>query len=174
MTTQAPAGFFSGSNGLNPSSRYPWLPMNFSGRVRILACKGITKRGTSEKAFIAEFEILTSNLAHLPPDDKSYVAVGSRRSWYQGMKEPLTAYPSVISFLYACLKVMQGRDQVEIDTNIKPVQDKWLNRAVSDENPLADAEVMVQTANKQTRAGKAFTLHAWSVVPAVATAGVAA
>ena len=170
MTTQAPAGFFSGSNGLDPSSRYPWLPMNFSGRVRVLACKGITKRGTSEKAFIAEFEVLTSNLAHLDPDDKSYVAVGSRRSWYQGMKEPLTAYPLVISFLYAALGVMQGRDQKQIDTEIKPVQDKWLNRAVSDENPLADAEVIVQTANKPTRAGKDFTLHTWSVAQQAAGA----
>lgn len=173
MTAQPPTGFFSGSNGLDPSSRLPYLPMNFNGRVRILACKGITKRGTSEKAFIAEMEVLTSNLAHLPPDDKSYVAVGSRRSWYQGMKEPLTAYPSVISFLYACLGVVQGRDQAQIDKDIKPVQDKWLNRAVSDENPLADAEVNVQTANKPTRAGNDFTLHTWSVATAAAP-GVAA
>ncbi len=157
--------FFSGTNGIDPSSKLPWFPPNFTGRVRVDACKGIVTRD-HERAFIAEVTVLSSNLSDLAPSDPSYVAVGSRRTWYQGLKETGTSYPACIGFLYAMLGLSTQRDQAKIDADIKPNQDKWLNSIISDSNPMQGAEVNLQTSTILTKAKTPFTLHNWTPVVA--------
>jgi hypothetical protein len=158
--------FFTNTDGMDSSNKLPWFPSNFNGRVRIDMCKGIASE-RSGRAFIVETTVLTSNLSELAPSDPSYVALGSRRSWYQGLKETGTSYPACIGFLYAALGLAPQRDQAKIDKDIKPNQDKWLNSIISDQNPLNGAEVMLQTTTIKTKAGDPFTLHNWSPVDAV-------
>ncbi len=146
---------------MDSSNKLPWFPANFNGRVRVDVCKGISSE-RSGRAFIVETTVLTSNLSELAPSDPSYVAVGSRRSWYQGLKETGTSYPACVGFLYAALGVSPQRDQAKIETEIKPNQDKWLNSIIDPKNPLNGAEVLLQTTTITTKKGDAFTLHNWS------------
>jgi hypothetical protein len=166
----APAGFFSPDvNTMDGTSKYPFFPAGFIGRVKVSACKGITRRN-GERAFIAELDVLSSNLPN--------VQVGGRYSWFQSLKEPGTAYPACIAFLYACLGLDSGRDKAKIEIEIKPRQDAYLNAAVN-ENPalyggktnvLAGAEIMLQTSSKKTKNNTDFTLHAFSAAPAAKAA----
>ena len=154
----APAGFFpSDINGQDASNKLPYFPAGFIGTVKISACKGITKRDSS-RAFVAELEVVTSNIPET-------VRVGGKYSWFQSMKESGTAYPACISFLYAALGLDSVRDKATIEAKVKPRQDFHLNNAVSDTNPLAGATLHLQTALKKTKAGKDFTLH--NFAPAV-------
>lgn len=157
----APAGFFSPQiNGMDASSKLPFFPAGYIGTVRIAACKGITKRDGG-RAFIAELEIVTSNLPET-------VRVGGKYSWYQDLKEPGTAYPACIAFLYAALGLDPQRDKAKIDAEVKPRQDAWLNAAVSDKNPLAGAPLVLQTSIKPKKNGDPFTLHNFSPAPKAA------
>jgi hypothetical protein len=169
MSQSAPAGFFSGTNGLDPSSKLPYFPANFSGEVQLDACKGITSR-SGDRAFIAEVTVLTSNLAALAPEDESYVAVGSRRSWYQSMKETGTGYPACIGFLYAAMGLDKNKDRAKIEAEVKPHQDRMLNAAVSDKNPLAGARMHLDTSGITTKKGSLFTLHNFMPVAPVQVA----
>lgn len=167
----APQNFFSDkANGLNASSKLPFLPAGFIGVGVIDAVKGITTR-TGDRAFIVELTIESTN-------DPGKVQVGGRYSWYQSLKEPLTSYPACIGFLYAAMGLDTNRDKVKIDKDVKPQQDKLLNRALSDEQPLAGERVGVQTAEIRTKLGKGlsdedarktkgalFTVHTFSVAP---------
>ena len=168
-----PPAFFHGADNRDASSKLPFFPANFIGRLRIDACKGVTKRDGT-KMFVAEFTVLTTNMP-----DKVYV--GGRYSWCQSMKEPDTALGACIAFLYAALGLDPNRDRAKIESDIKPRQNDWLNRAASDQNILKDGEVNLQTAYKITKkgAGKTleeaikadavFTLHNFSVAaPATA------
>jgi hypothetical protein len=165
----APAGFFSPQvNGMDASNKLPFFPAGFIGDVEVIACKGITTRA-GERAFIAELRVLSSNM----PDT---VRLDGKYSWFQGLKEPGTAYPACIGFLYACLGLDQSRDKEKIDTTVKPRQDAYLNMAVNEDlkqfggkiNILAGAKVRVQTATKKTKAGADFTVHNFSPVPKAA------
>lgn len=160
----APAGFFGVDvNAMDASNKLPFFPKDFIGTVRVVACKGITVRA-GHRAFIAELEVITTNLPET-------VRLGGKYSWFQSLKEPGTAYPACLGFLYACLGKDQVRDKVEIDTKIKPQQDKYLNMAVN-ENPalfngkcniLAGAVVNLQTNNKKMKDKITdFTVHNFS------------
>lgn len=163
MSNQAPKGFFSGANNIDPSSSLPFFPPNFSGRVRINRCKGIMPLKGGQ-AFIAEVTVLTSNLPET-------VFVGAKHSWYQsiGGKFVDTAYASCVAFLYAALGLVPGRDQAAIN-DIRPQQDMHLNNIVADNNPLEGCEVILQTSSKAKKNGEPFTLHVWSAVPAASSA----
>jgi hypothetical protein len=160
----APAGFFDPSvNNQDASSKLPFFPPNFIGDVRVAACKGITARN-GDRAFIAELEIVTSNMPET-------VRIGGKHSWYQSLKETGTAYPACIAFLYAALGLDQTRDAVKIKTEVKPRQDAYLNQAVSERNILAGSLLRLQTSNIVTKAKKQdFTIHNFSpyVAPAAA------
>jgi len=134
--------YFKGSDGMEPSLKYPNFPINFIGRLRIDATKGVTTR-TGDRAFIAELSVLSSNL----PDT---VRVGGKYSWYQSLKEPGTAYPSCIAFLYAALGLDSVKHAAYIAKEIKPNQDTWLNKAAN-ENCLAGSEVHLQTSLKRKK-----------------------
>lgn len=183
MNTQ-PTGFFNQSiNTMDASNKLPFFPKDFLGRVRVDACKGITTRA-GKQAYIAELTVLTSNLPT--------VHVGGRYSWFQSLAEPMTAYPACIGFLYACLGVDQTRDKAKIDKEIKPKQNTWLDQSVNEDatkgpaQVLVGVEVVLQTTIKKVkeaklmsledaeRAGKVFTLHAFSPVPATDTAATTA
>lgn len=144
--------FFNGANNVDPSSKLPFFPTDFIGRVKVDSCKGITQRDGT-RAFIAEMTVLSSNLPN--------VYVNGRYSWFQSLKEPGTAYPACIGFLYACLGLDPARDKAKIE-QVKPKQDDYLNQAVSDKNILGGAEINLQTSTKMTKAKKEFTLHAFS------------
>ncbi len=152
----APVNYFSGSNGMDASAKLPFFPAGFLGRVAVDQTKGITQRDGS-RAFIAELTVLESNMA-------DRVFVGGRYSWFQSLKEPGTAYPACISFLYAALGLDAAKHKAAIDSQIKPNQDAWLN-SCSNANPLKGAEIRLQTTNKKTKAGGDFTLHAFSPTP---------
>jgi hypothetical protein len=155
----SPAGFFSPKiNGMDSSSRLPFFPADFIGPIKVSACKGITRRDGA-RAFIAELEVLQSNLPEA-------VRVGGKYSWYQGLTEADTAYPACIGFLYACLGLDRIRDKAKIEAEVKPKQDIWLNKAI-DEGPggqvLAGAVLLLQTSNKKLKDGKTdFTVHNFS------------
>jgi hypothetical protein len=152
----APQGFFSGSAGMDASSKLPWLPVDFIGKIRIDVCKGIPKvRKTNAPGFVCEFTILSSNL----PD----VHVGGRYSWFQNITEISTAYPAIIGLLYPCIGLNPAKDRAKIEVEVKPRQDEWLNRMISDEQIAAGAIIMVQTSNKPTKAGRDYTLHAFNL-----------
>lgn len=160
----APAGFFSPkANEMDASSKLPFFPSGFIGDVKVAVCKGITKRDGGERAFIAELEVLTSNLPA--------VQVGAKHSWYQGLREPDTAYKACIGFLYACLGLDQTRDKAKIGAEIKPYQDKFLNDAVSDANPLGGRKLRLQTSTIKTKKNTDFTIHNFTpyVAPAAPT-----
>jgi hypothetical protein len=144
--------FFHGTNNMDASNKLPYFPANFSGKLRVECTKGIVKRDGT-RMYLAEFEVLTSNIPATIP-------VGGKYSWCQNMREEGTAYPACISFLWACLGLDGNRDRQKIETEIKPKQDAWLNSTTVPGNTvLVGAEVYLQTANKQTRADKPFTLH---------------
>lgn len=170
MSNTAPAGFFSGANGLDPSNKLPWFPPNFNGRCRVDVCKKKFPRAGG-RAFIAELTILTSNLSHLDPIHKDYVAVGARHSWYQSIgADASTGYAACIGFLYACIGLDKNQDRNKIEVEIKPHQEKWLDRAVSEENALQGAEILVQTSTIITKKSEPFTLHNFMPAPRQATA----
>ena len=153
-TNAAPAiaGFFSGTNGLDATNKYPFFPSGFIGDLQVDATKGIVRRN-GEKAFLVEFTVISSNLPE--------VYVGGKYTWFQSLKEPGTSWPSCIAFLYACLGLDSNRDKAEIDAKVKPHQDHYLNTACA-QNALAGAKVRLQTAVKKTKAGGDFTLHTFS------------
>jgi hypothetical protein len=171
-----PAGFFSSDiNNQDASSKLPHFPRDFIGTVKVVACKGITQREGGHRAFIAELEIESSNI----PDT---VRVGGKYSWFQSLKEPGTAYPACIAFLYAALGLDSVRDKVKIDTQIKPVQDKYLNMAINDNPALYDGKVNIlagqrlnlQTSNIVTKKEKKdFTIHNFSPASPLATTAAA-
>jgi hypothetical protein len=162
-----PANYFSGANGLDASSKLPFLPPGFIGRVRVDTTKGIATR-KGDRAFVAELTVLTSNI----PDR---VFVDGKYSWYQSLKEPGTAYPTCIAFLYAALGLDQQKHKEFITAKIKPAQDNYLNQAAN-ANILAGAEMILQTANKKLKDGISdFTLHSFAPTPeGVAKADAAA
>lgn len=162
MSATAPAGFFSPQvNGMDASNKLPFFPPGFVGDVEVIGCKGITTRA-GERAFIAELRVLTSNV----PDS---VRLDGKYSWFQGLKEPGTAYPACIGFLYACLGLDSARDREKIE-KVKSKQDAYLNMAVNEDvrqydgktNILAGARLRLQTSIKKTKAGTDFTLHNFS------------
>ncbi len=178
MNTQ-PQGFFTDrANALNASSKLPNFPIDFVGRVRVDLCKGITTN--KGPAFIAEFTVLTSN----KPDS---VYVGGRYSWFQGNLQGQysdTAYQACIGFMLAAMGLDEGRDAKEIESE-KHNQSPMLNAIISDNaknvfpfqkrqpdgslkpdpksgfvNPLAGAEVNLQTSEKKKKLGKELTIEA--------------
>lgn len=166
MSNTAPAGFFSPKiNEFDGASKYPWFPVGFQGRIKVAACKGITTR-KGDRAFIAEVDVLSSNLQE--------VQVGGRYSWYQKLTEEGTAWPAVLSFLYACLGLDMGRDKAKIEAEIKPKQNLWLNQAINDDPKqgkvqiLAGQELLLQTSNKPKKDGSPFTLHTFTALPKAA------
>lgn len=165
---QAPMGdFFHGTDNMDPSSRYPWLPANFQGRVRIELTKGIQTQSKGP-AYIAEMTIVSSNR----PD----IIVGGRYSWYQKVTpgQESTAFKSVIAFMLASLGLDGGRHRAFIDARIKPGQNALLNMTAKDGNTvLVGKEVLVQTSAKPLKGQerllpeqqKTYTLHSWSPTP---------
>src|ERR1019366_4783849 len=179
MSNTAPQGFFQPDvNTHDASNKLPFFPRDFIGVVKVVACKGITVREGGHRAFIAELEVETSNLPET-------VRIGGKYSFFHSLKEPGTAYPAVIAFLYAALGLDQVRDKVKIDTQVKPRQDQYLNMAINDNpalfggkvNILAGARMNLQTANKVTKKTKQdFTIHNFSplhVAPAATPAPAA-
>lgn len=148
--------YFAGADGLDPSSKLPNFPPGFMGSVRIDQTKGITRRD-GQRAFIAELTVMESNMPET-------IRIGGKYSWFQSLKEPGTAYPACISFLYAALGLDSARHKTYIETHIKPAQDSWLNRAAN-ENVLAGSEVRLQTALKKTKANTDFTVHLFAATP---------
>ena len=162
--------FFAGTNGMDPSSKLPPFPSIFSGRVRIDACKAIMPR-SGGKAFIAEVTVLTSNLDKLDPSNKDYVAVGSRRSWYQKipLQDAQTAWGACIAFLHAALGLSTTKDSAQIEAEVKPFNETFLDAACNEDPSkcvtvkiggepttlpvqfLAGEEVMLQTSLINTK-----------------------
>ncbi len=175
MSATAPAGFFTPqANGMDASNKLPFFPKDFIGTVRVARCKGITVRDGGHRAFIAELEVVTSNMPET-------VRVGGRYSWFQSLKEVGTAYPACIGFLHACLGLDAVRDKAKIDA-LKAQQDTYLNMAVNEDitqyggkiNILGGQLVNLQTANKKLKDKVTdFTLHTWSPYVAPAAAATA-
>ena len=159
MTTQAPQGFFSGSNGLDASNRVAGLEPGFTGDVRVELCRGIHPRKGGQ-AFIVEFTVLTSNQPSVP--------VGVRRSWYNNINPAYlsTCMGPMVAFLYACLGLVPGRDQAVIDRDIKPNQDAWLNQSISSDQPLSGRIVHLETGSKPMKEDKTklYTTYNFSAI----------
>jgi hypothetical protein len=171
MNTQ-PQGFFGErTNQLDANNKLPNFPVDFVGRCRIDACKGITT-GKGDRAFIAELTVLTSNR----PD----VFVGGRYSWFQGNLQGQyadTAAQACIGFLLAAI----NPNPTDLATDVKPRQAEYLNAAIDEKRQLLRGmEVNLQTSEKKKKDGKMlsieecrtkgliFTLHTFSPAPPVA------
>lgn len=169
MNAPNASNFFSSKvDNMDASNRYPWLPADFLGTVKIDACKGIPLF-EGGRAFIVEMVILTSNR----PD----VHVGGKYSWMQKFnpKNEETANQACIGFLYAALQLTAA--QTDAIARVKPKQSQYLNNACSDAQPFSGTIVSVQTSEKPLKSGPTaknpkgvFTLHTWSPGPADAVA----
>lgn len=134
----------------DPVSKVPFFKAGFLGELQIDKCIHMTTR-KGDAAFIAEFTVLSTN-------DANAVAVGTKRSWYQSLKEE-TGHDAVILFLYAALGLDKAKDGDKIAKDVAPKQSALLNAAVGPRNILAPKKVRLETAEIVTKAGKLFTKH---------------
>lgn len=108
-------------------------------------------------------------------DEKNH-PVGSKCTWFQGMRDKDVAFGSLKLFLYAALGLVYGRDKEKIAEKVDPNIESILYKACekSDlvpegENALKGTKVAVRTYMKKTVAkGLDFTNHEWSPIAAEA------
>lgn len=146
-------GLFAGIEKAQISQRGKYLPANFVGT---LAVKRTLHRDTLKggKAFIVEFEVITSNIETNP--------VGSDVSWYQAL-DKLGAESAIKLFAAACAGYHRSQQQ-EIETEVAPGLDEMLTDCCQspDDNALTGTLVDVKTWLKKTQKGLDFTQHDWS------------
>lgn len=146
--------FFKGANNVDAEGKLPYLPTNgqFVVEIHRALVKDTRKSGL---AYIVEFDIRESS----DPD----VKVGSRRMWFQSMKERETAFKSLAGFLHAALGLDPVKDKEQIDRDIKPIQEQLLDETV-EKNSLSGVTLRVETNTILKKDGSPFTLHSFRPV----------
>lgn len=101
--------------------------------------------GKGDAAFIAEFEILTSNNEEHP--------AGSERSWYQSFQFRDTAFSEIKKFLFATLGLDpssgQDRDKIaQVDANAEALVEKAVK-----ENYLAGRTFSLEVITRPSKKG---------------------
>ncbi len=82
-------------------------------------------------AFIVEYTVLESS-------DQAKNPIGSKRSWYQNMKNMPVALSEITKFVYAVAGFEAKRDEARIKTEVTPFIKSWTNAACR--KPAKDAE----------------------------------
>ncbi len=124
------------------------------GKYRVRVCKVLEKdTRKSGKAFIAECEVLESNHPDAP--------VGTKRSWFQSMKDIDVALPAIKEMI-AAVSGIDPRDKQRVKNELDPKIVGIVEAAVSDDNILEGSTVWVETFSKKTGKGLDFTVHIWS------------
>ena len=108
--------------------------------LRVSKCI-LKKTRKSGDAFICEFEVLAS--------DNSAHPVGSKRSWYQSMKDLDVAFPSIKTFVLAVSGISLDDKSAVAAANATIVAD--MDEACSERNALAGAVVRCVVHNKITK-----------------------
>lgn len=115
-------GRFSDVVEAKPLTKLPWFPPDFAGTVRILCCKCIKSQDKATEYYIAELEVLTSNLSSVP--------VSSHRAWTQDRLKRYVGPAAVRLFIAAVLGV---------DGNSPDITDEVIGASVGDyEAPGSD------------------------------------
>ena len=143
--------------GLRDAKTYEQGSYLSEGRYTLKICKSLVKdTRKSGSAFIVEAEILASTNPACP--------VGSKGTWFQGLKDKDVAFGAIKQFLYAVVGLDPSNDadkktiKDEIDPNIEDLMDEAVTT-----NSLAGETVNVEVKNKLTKAGKNFSQHNWQV-----------
>jgi len=147
-------GLFEGIEDAEIFERGKFLPAGFVGvlEVKRTLAKDSIKSGMG---FIVEFEVIASNREDVP--------VGSKATWWQGMKDRTVAFPAIKEFV-AVLSGFERHQKDEINAEVSPVLAQLLDHATEnpDSNDLIGQRIQCETANKRTRNDRDFTLHLWS------------
>ncbi len=135
-----------------------YLPAGFNGDVKIKRCQ-LHKGFQADEAFIAEFEILSTNMP-------GKVDEGTSASWYQGkLNHPKmrgTALGEVKGFVAAVCGI-DPRDAKAIKERVDPELVALMEAVTGEENAFEGRTVHVETWNKVTKEQKKdFTKHAFS------------
>lgn len=112
----------------------------------------------SGAAFIAEFEVIHSTL--------DSVKAGTKKSWYQSLKDKNVAFPAILEFMAALLGIDTKDKEVFADfkTKIKEILNEAGNFEGQDEDhPLHGETIMVTTWEKKTQKDTDFTVHDWAI-----------
>ena len=92
-------------------------------------------------AFIVEYSVLeTSDPAKHP--------IGSRRSWFQSMRNLPVAMGEIVKFMYAALGYEAKRDEERIKTEVTPNIKAWTNAACSKKVMNGKVNVRVNVRKK--------------------------
>jgi hypothetical protein len=145
---------------------FPNLPVTY--RVKLSSCKMIDTRA-GKSAFIIDCEVLE---VKIKPGDKTedadhrtLPAAGETRNQYVSLSND--AGPADVQrFLLTAASIMGEDYDLKTDKGVKEF-DKFAELCVDEKDPaLAGVEFRLVTYNRDTRAGKPFTIHEWSPIPA--------
>lgn len=128
-------------------------------KLRLLKMFTITTRKKKD-ALIVDFEVLESD----NPDIKE----GGTRNWFQDLSDEDIAFPAIKDMMLRLFGFEDGDDGIEefedqLDDLMEVcADDKWKNEE-DEEHPLHGKTIAVECFMKETRSGKDFTVHNWSV-----------
>ncbi len=113
--------------------------------VLYVDCLKMIKSRKGDQIFIAEFDIVDSEVDERPP--------GTRMSWAANFRHDATP-GNVKGFL----AVLMGVDADDVDAASAKL-------AVSESNPCRGRLIRLEAVMIETKAGKPFTLHNWRTIP---------
>lgn len=148
---------FSGVENAQIFERGNFLPPGGKYRLRVMRTI-VKKTRKSGDAFIAEFEVIESDLDE--------VKVGSRYSWFQKLVDTDVAFPAIKEFIATLLgfDVRDKEGMKEFNGKVKSVlQEASEEYSKEEDHPLHGLEILCETYQKETKQGKDFTVHSWSV-----------
>lgn len=145
-------GVFGGIKEAQENGKLPWLSPGFQGDVNIDRMVYKITRGKGEPAVITEFTVLSTNMPKEHP-------VGSRRSWYQSMKEKQTGLGALKGFLYGVFGA--AKTDVAKRAMVDDRSEEVLDEAVGEKQVLANKRLHVQCDTIQKKDKTDFTLYTW-------------
>src|SRR5262245_55043623 len=128
-----------------------YFPSGFKGECKVLRCFANEGGFKKDLAFIAEFEVLTSNMDEVQP--------GTTRTWYQGKLDDRTVRETALGEV--CGFVAAALNQDPKNSDVRQQIEASMPIVVGANNPLKDKTVIVETWSKKTKAGTDFTKHAF-------------
>ncbi len=144
---------WSGMRDAKPGGGGNYLPPGFKGQVKIKRCF-FNEGFKQDPAFIAEFEVVSSNLPNVPE--------GLERSWYQGKLDDKQIRKTALGEICAFVGAALGLDAN--DEDVREQIQAQMTEITGKDNPLNGMVIECQTWNKKTKAGNDFTKHAFAPV----------
>ena len=130
-----------------------YLPGNFLGTLRVVKTLVTKSRKTGGMVFIAEHEVVESNL----PDEWP---AGKKASYAVKLGTDTTG-ANLRSWSLPVLGL--STDSTELDDELDDLINGAVAEGSEDDNDFTDRLVNIETVMVKTRAGNDFTRHDWSV-----------